>query len=208
MDSEPGCAAKHTGPVHSEDVIVNPNGTLKNVFIYVKTGLEGKNIPAPAAPVALAQDGCMYAPHVFGIMAGQELQILNNDATTHNVHALAEVNEEFNVGQRAGAKPIVKTFAKPEITVPIVCNQHPWMKAVAHVVSNPYYAVTGSDGSFELKGLPPGKYTVEAIHEKYGASRQEVTVEAGKNTPITFTFTAGQAYLPPSLRTTATLFVP
>jgi plastocyanin len=178
--------------VKAETVIVNPNGTLRNVFIYVKTGLEGKTFPVPTEAVTLAQDGCMYVPHVFGIMANQPIKVVNNDTTTHNVHALPDVNEEFNVGQRAGQAPIVKTFAKPELTVPIVCNQHPWMRAEAHVVSNPFYAVTGADGSFELKGLPPGKYTIEAIHEKYGASRQQVTVEAGKNTPIAFTFAAAK----------------
>ena len=207
MDSEPTCASKHTPMATAETVIVNPNGTLKNVFIYVKTGLEGKTFPAPQDPVTITQDGCMYAPHVLGIMASQQLRVVNNDSTTHNVHALTDVNEEFNVGQRAGAPPIIRSFAKPEITVPLVCNQHPWMKAVAHVVSNPYYAVTGADGSFELKGLPPGKYTIEAIHEKYGASRQQVTVEAGKNVPLTFTFSATQAYVPPSLQTVPALMI-
>lgn len=208
MDADSACSAKHTGPVASESVIVNPNGTLKNVFIYVKAGLEGKTFPTPSDPVVLDQNGCMYLPHVFGIMPGQQLRVTNSDDTTHNVHALAETNEEFNVGQRAKAPAIVKTFAKPETTVPIVCNQHPWMRAEAHVVTNPYFAVTGADGSFELKGLPAGKYTIEAVHEKYGASRQQVTVEAGKNTPITFTFSAGQAYLQPSAVTLPALLVP
>jgi hypothetical protein len=207
MDAEPTCAAKHKTPVRSEKVIVNPNGTLRNVFIYVKTGLEGKTFPAPTESVTLAQDGCMYVPHVFGIMANQQLKVVNDDATTHNIHALPEVNEEFNVGQRAGQGPVIKMFAKPEATVPLVCNQHPWMRAEAHVVSNPFYAVTGEDGSFELKGLLPGKYTIEAIHEKYGASRQQVTVEAGKNTPITFTFSAAQSYMPPSLTTLPALML-
>jgi plastocyanin len=208
MDSEPVCVAKHTGPVTAETVVVNPNGTLKNVFIYVKAGLEGKSFPALQEPVTLTQDGCVYLPHVFGIMANQELRVVNGDATTHNVHALAETNEAFNVGQRAGAPPITRTFPKPEITVPIVCNQHPWMKAVAHVVSNPYYAVTGNDGTFELKGLPPGKYTIEAIHEKYGASIRQVTVEAGKNATLTFTFSATQSYVPPSLATVPAVLIP
>jgi hypothetical protein len=208
MDAEPVCAAKHTGPVTAETVVVNPNGTLKNVFIYVKAGLEGKSFSTPKEPVTLTQDGCVYLPHVLGIMVNQELHVVNSDATTHNVHALAETNEEFNVGQRAGASPIARAFAKPEITVPIVCNQHPWMKAVAHVVSNPYYAVTGNDGTFELKGLPPGKYTIEAIHEKYGASIQQVTVEAGKNAALLFTFSAGQSYVKPSLATVPAVLIP
>ncbi len=188
MDAEPTCAAKHSGKVYPETVVVNPNGTLKNVFVYVKTGLEGKAFPAPQNAVTLNQVGCMYDPHVFGVQTGQDLKIVNSDATTHNVHAMAQVNPDFNIGQRQGAGPIIRIFDKPETTVPIVCNQHPWMKAVAHVISNPYFAVSGSDGGFEIKNLPPGTYTLEALHEKYGAITQQVTVVAGKPVSVNFSF--------------------
>jgi plastocyanin len=203
MDADPVCAGKHTsGPVYPESLVVKADGSLKNVFVYVSKGLEGKTFPTPSEPVVLDQDGCMYKPHVFGIMPGQQLKVVNSDDTTHNVHALAETNEEFNVGQRKGQAPILKTFSKPEVTVPLVCNQHPWMKAMAHVISNPYFAVSDADGAFELKGLPPGKYTVTAIHEKYGSMTQEVTVVAGKPVaPLTFTFSAAHAYQPSPLKT-------
>jgi plastocyanin len=194
MDADAVCAGKHTSPVYPETSVIKADGSLKNVFVYVSKGLEGKTFPAPATPVELDQDGCVYSPHVFGILPGQQLKVVNGDATTHNVHALAETNEEFNVGQRAGQGPIIKTFAKPEVTVPIVCNQHPWMRAAAHVVSNPYFAVSDADGAFVLKGLPPGTYTITAIHEKYGSSSQTITVAAGKPVaPLTFTFSAAQS---------------
>jgi len=193
MEADPACVAKHSGPVYPETVTMKADGSLKDVFVYVSKGLQGKTFPVPSTPVALDQDGCMYSPHVFGIMAGQVLKVVNSDSTTHNVHALAEVNPEFNVGQRAGQPPIEKTFAKPEVTVPIVCNQHPWMKAVAHVISNPYYAVSDADGSFDIKGLPPGTYTITAVHEKFGTISQTVTVASGKPVPpVKFTFQAGQ----------------
>ncbi len=208
MDSEPSCAAKHTGKVYPETVIVNPNGTLKNVFVYVKTGLEGKTFPAPQTPATLNQVGCVYEPHVLGVVVGQDLKIVNSDATTHNVHALAQVNPDFNIGQRAGAGPIIRIFDKPEATMGIVCNQHPWMKAVAHVISNPYFAVSGADGGFEIKNLPPGTYTLEALHEKYGASTQQVTVVAGKPVAVNFSFSSGQAFVPGSLKTMANVIVP
>jgi plastocyanin len=208
MDSEPTCVAKHTGKVYPETVVVNPNGTLKNVFVYVKAGLEGKTFQPPQNAVTLNQSGCMYDPHVFGILVGQDLKIVNSDATTHNVHVVAQINPDFNIGQRQGAGPIIRIFDKPETTVPIVCNQHPWMKAVAHVVSNPYFAVSGNDGGFEIKNLPPGTYTLEALHEKYGASTQQVTVVAGKPVTVNFSFSSGQTYVPGSLKTLATLVVP
>jgi hypothetical protein len=150
----------------------------------------------------------MYDPHVFGVLVGQDLKIVNSDATTHNVHAVAQINPDFNIGQRQGAGPIIRIFDKPETTVPIVCNQHPWMKAVAHVVSNPYFAVSGADGGFEIKNLPPGTYTLEALHEKYGASTQQVTVVAGKPVTVNFSFSSGQTYVPGSLKTLATVVIP
>ena len=209
MDADPVCAGKHTaGPVYSESAVIKADGSLKNVFVYVSKGLEGKTFPAPATPVVLDQNGCTYSPHVFGIMPGQQMKVVNSDATTHNVHAMAETNEDFNVGQRAGQGPVVKTFPKPEVTIPIVCNQHPWMRAVAHVISNPYFAVSDADGGFELKGVPPGTYTVTAITEKYGSSSQTVTVAAGKPVPpLTFTFAAGQASLPSPLKLLPALMI-
>jgi hypothetical protein len=192
MDADAVCASKHPTPVFPETVVLKADGALKNVFVYVKTGLEGKSFPAPSAPVVLDQDGCSYKPHVFGIMPNQPLKIVNSDPTTHNVHALAEVNEEFNVGQHQGQPPVLRKFTKAEVTVPIVCNQHPWMRAVAHVVTNPYFTVTDADGNYELKGLPPGKYTIVAVHERFGSTEQQVTVAAGKPTPVNFTFGTAQ----------------
>jgi hypothetical protein len=195
MDADPACAAKHKTPVFPEtSVIDKADGSLGNVFVYVSKGLEGKKFPTPSNPVVLDQTGCAYAPHVFGIMVNQQLKIVNSDATTHNVHAMGEVNQEFNVGQRAGAPPVVKTFPKLEATIPILCNQHPWMRAVAHVVSNPYYAVSDAKGAFEIKGLAAGTYTLTAIHEKFGTATQNITVAAGKPVPpVTFTFSSGTA---------------
>lgn len=208
MDADAVCAAKHTTPVFPETVAIKADGSLKNVFVYVKTGLEGKSFPVPATPVVLDQDSCMYKPHVFGIMPNQTLKIVNSDATTHNVHALAEVNEEFNVGQHQGQPPVLRKFAKAEVTVPIVCNQHPWMRAVAHVVSNPFFAVTDADGNYELKGLPPGKYTIVAVHERFGSTEQQVTVVAGKPAPVDFSFSAGQAARVSPLRAMPAVLIP
>jgi hypothetical protein len=74
--------------------------------------------------------------------------------------------------------------------VPVKCNIHPWMRAYIGVVSHPFFAVTGDDGTFKIKGLPPGKYTVEAWHERYGRKEVEITVAAREDKAVDFEFSA------------------
>ena len=200
MDADAVCAKK-AGQVTPEVVVVNGNGTLRNVFVYVKSGLEGKNFEVPADAVTLDQDGCVYKPHVVGIHARQQLRVTTYDDTTHNIHPMPKVNREWNVSQPPKADPIMQTFARPETSIPVKCNQHPWMKAFIHVVGHPFYAVTGEDGSFEIKGLPPGSYELEAVHEQYGAQTQKVTVAAKGDATADFSYKSDQAYRPSSLKT-------
>ena len=199
MDADSVCAAKHSGAVYPDAVVVNSNGTLRNVFVYVKSGLEGKTFPAPQSDVELDQDGCIYKPHVLGIMAGQNLKVVSSDATTHNIHPMPKVNREWNVSQAPGADPIVRNFSRAEASIPVKCNQHPWMRAYIHVMSSPYFAVSGADGSFTIAGLPPGDYELEAVQEEYGATIQKVTVGPKESKSVDFAFRAGQAYRPSSL---------
>ena len=200
MDADTVCAAKHSGAVYPESVVVNKNDTLRNVFVYVKSGLEGKSFEVPSEPVTLDQNGCIYKPHVLGIQARQNLKVITSDNTTHNIHPLPKTNREWNISQPPGADPIMQTFSRPEVSIPVKCNQHPWMRAYVHVLSHPFYSVSGDDGTFELKGLPPGKYEVEAVHEQYGAMTQQVTVEAKKPAAVDFAFKAQQANRPSSLK--------
>ncbi len=175
--ADPVCGKIHENePLLSETVIVNENGTLKYCFVYVKDGLGDKKFDAPAEPVVLDQKGCHYEPHVFGIMVGQKLTIRNSDKTMHNVHATPQINSEFNFSQAKEGQEDGKTFASPEIMVPIKCDVHGWMNCYAGVVAHPFYAVTNDKGEFELKGLPAGKYTVAVWHEKLGAAEQVVEI--------------------------------
>lgn len=199
MDADSVCAAKHTGPVYPETVVAN-NGTLQNVFIHVKTGLEGKTFAVPEQPVTLDQDGCMYKPHVVGLQAGQNLRVVTSDKTTHNIHPMPKVNREWNVSQPPGADPIVRAFSRPEVSIPVKCNQHPWMRAYINVVSSPLYAVSGADGTFKIEGLPPGDYEIEALQEEYGAMTQKVTLGAKETKAVDFSYRAGQAFVPGSLK--------
>jgi plastocyanin len=188
MSDKPDCVKAHNGqPVKSQEVVVNGNGTLKNVFVWVKAGLPDKQWKVPANAVELDQKGCMYEPHVLGVMTGQNIEIKNNDPTNHNIHPAATVNADFNQSQSPGAPPIMKTYARQEVLIPVKCNVHPWMRAYIGVVSHPFYAVTGDDGTFTIKGLPPGTYTVEIVHEKYGKQEQQVTVGAKDSKTADFT---------------------
>jgi len=189
MAADPFCQKAH-GDATSEEVIVNGNGTLKNVFVYVKTGLEGKQYPVPAEPVVIDQHGCAYRPHIMGLMAGQTLKILNSDDTLHNIHALPKLNAQFNLAMPKFIKEKEQKFDKPEVMVAVKCDVHSWMASYIGVLSHPYYAVSGDDGSFDLSKLPAGSYTIEAWHEKYGTQTQQVTVGDGESKEITFTFKA------------------
>jgi len=188
MDQDPVCAELHNDPVSVEDGAVNDNGTLPNVFVYVKQGAEKVSFPLPTKPVILDQHTCMYQPHVLGVMAGQELLIVSSDPTTHNIHPMPRNNREWNQSQPPGAVPMEKKFAHPEIMIAVKCNQHPWMKAYIGVTANPFYAVTGSDGTFNIKGLPPGDYTIAAWTATFGSEEQKITVPSNESINVNFTF--------------------
>ena len=178
MAADPNCKP---GPESlSESTIVSADGGLKNVFVYVKDGLGNAVYETPTAPIRLDQAGCRYEPHVFGVFVGQPVEVKNSDPTLHNVHAIPKNNDEFNFGQQNEKAPIIaKTFAKPEIGVPFRCDVHGWMQSYANVVTHPFFAVTKDDGSFEIKGLPAGTYTIEAWHERLGTETQQVTISDG-----------------------------
>jgi plastocyanin len=188
MDEDPECAALHKAHVYDQSDVVNGNRTLANVFVYVKSGLEGKKFAPPATPVTIDQKGCWFTPRVLGIQVGQILRVTNSDPVTHNIHPRPHDNREWNHSQSPGASPIERKFTTPEIMVRVKCNIHGWMHAWIGVVGNPYFAVTGSDGSFQLKDLPPGKYTIAAWQELLGSQEQLVTVPSKGASSVTFTY--------------------
>jgi hypothetical protein len=192
MSADPYCETSNKEPAFDESTIVGANGELENVFVYVKTGLEGQTFPTPTTPVVFDQRNCTYHPHVFGVMTKQDVEILNSDATLHNVHATPTNSMEFNVGMPTQGMKVTKNFKKSEVMVHIKCEVHPWMSAYAGVLDHPYFAVAMRGGTFELPKIPAGTYTLEAWHEKLGTQTQEVTVADGATAEITFTFgTAG-----------------
>ncbi len=179
MGADPVCASLHPNPIYEETVVVNENGTLGNVFVYVKEGVPNQEYEVPKESIQFDQRGCHYTPHVLGIQVGQNFQIVNSDNTLHNVHSLAANSKQFNLGMPIQGMKLTKKFEKPEIMVKVKCDVHPWMNAYIGVLPHPFFSVTGDDGSFKIDNLPPGEYMVEAWHEKYGTQTQKVTVSLG-----------------------------
>jgi hypothetical protein len=171
------------------DVIVN-NGKLQNVFVYVKSGLPNASFEIPATEVVLDQKGCKYVPRVLGIQTGQALKLSNSDPTDHNIHPTPKNNYDWNQSQLAGQGPITRKFSQPEIMIPIKCNRHPWMIAWAGVLTHPFFAVSSADGTFNIKGLPPGEYEIEAVHEKFGARNMKIKVNERADSRADFDFVA------------------
>ena len=188
MNADPTCASLHPEPVFTENVVVNPDQTLRNVFVYVKEGLEEKTFPTPGQAVVMDQKGCHYTPHVFGIQVSQPLDIINSDSTLHNVHGMPTQSKEFNLGMPIQGMKITRKFDKPEVMVKFKCDVHPWMNAYAGVLPHPFFNVTQDTGTYEIKDLPAGTYTIEAWHEKYGTQTQKVTVDESGTATADFTF--------------------
>jgi len=184
MTADPGCP---TGPQPAE-VVVAKDGKLANVFVYVKEGLPQGNFAVPTEPVALDQKGCRYNPHMLGIMAGQPLKITNTDTADHNIHDMPSNNPAFNESQMPTDQPITKKFANPEMMIPVQCNQHPWMRAYINVMSHPYFGVSTAEGSFEIKNLPPGEYTIAAVHERFGEQTMKVKVASRTDAHVRLVF--------------------
>jgi plastocyanin len=186
MNADPVCVREGKGT--TTEFILAEGGALQNVFVYVKDGLGNRTFQTASTPVVLDQKGCHYRPHVFGIMVGQPLEVINSDPTLHNIHALPKSNQEFNTGQPIQGMKFNHTFTAKEVMVPFKCDVHGWMNAYVGVLDHPYFATTGADGKFELKGLPPGTYTIEAWHEKLGAQTQNVTIGDKETKDVAFTF--------------------
>ena len=217
MDADAACAQYNPNP-KTEDVVVK-DGKLANVFVYIKDGktADSKTITnmtwdVPGTPVTLDQKGCHYVPHVLGVVAGQNLNITNSDQTAHNVHPLpTKGNQEWNQSQPAGAPALVKAFPRPEVMIPVKCNQHPWMKAYIGVMRSPLFAVSAEDGKFTITGVPQGTYTVAALHESFGEKTMSVTVGAKETKTQDFAFEAKTASAQPfggAIRVEAALELP
>jgi plastocyanin len=187
MSSDVICARQHNTAVLSEDVVADKNGALQNVVVFVADGLGDRTFDVPAEAAVIQQKGCVYQPHVLALRANQKLQVINNDACSHNIHFVPTNNRESNKSQPPGST-VETTFAREEVGIPFKCNVHSWMKSYLAVFKHPYFAVTGKDGSFDLGNLPPGTYTISAWQEKFGTVSQKITVGSSETKTLQFVF--------------------
>ena len=192
MSEEPVCLSQweNAGSVpRSEALVLGEGNTVGNVFVSIKSGLSESNYNPSSETVYVDQKGCRYYPHVFALMKGQSLVFKNSDGVLHNVHSLPEKNREFNLSMPATmTESSSRSFRKAEGMFRIKCDVHPWMSSFAAVLTHPFFAVSGSDGRYEIKNLPPGTYEVEAWHERLGTRTASITVAAKETQTADFTF--------------------
>ena len=182
-ESSPDCAALYD-PARlptTHFFAVSAKGELADVVVVVK-GVSGKFSGTNAAPLVLDQKKCVYFPQIFTLQTGQKLLVRNSDPCVHNVHTVPKENEMKNLPQFPGSPDLEFVFDKPEPFLKFQCDSHPWMFAWVTVVDHPYFAVSGADGKFSIKNVPPGKYTLEATHRKLGVQTAEIEVKADGTT--------------------------
>jgi hypothetical protein len=192
MRAEQACAEKHDGQPVDRPVVVDDDGRLKNVYVYVREGLPSGTWPAADREVELDQDGCLYIPRVLGLQTGQTLVIRNSDGLLHNVNARPTNQRGFNISQPTNMTTN-RSFAQPEVMIPVRCDVHGWMAAYIGVQNHPYFAVTPENGEYRIDNLPPGEYVIEAWHEEYGTQTQTVTVAESGEARADFQYSAAMA---------------
>ncbi len=184
---EQSCAALHAGPVTAGDVLVKSH-RVQNAFVYIRDGLGDRVFPQPAAPVEIDQKGCLFTPRVVGAETCQGIVFLNSDPVLHNVHGFPKSSSPWNFSlSQSGTRRAVRVPA-PEAMIRVGCDVHAWMQAYIGVVNHPYFAVTGADGAFTLKDVPPGDYVVASWHERFGTREQKVKVGPKEEQAIAFAY--------------------
>jgi hypothetical protein len=184
-----GSSCHGSAPTVPEDwLLVNDKNELANVVVYLKEPPAVDMPPRP--PPVVDQKNCVYIPHVVAIQTGQTLKVTSSDPTTHNFHTLGRSNGEQNLAMGPNGSSSIR-FGAAEFQPPIrvKCDVHPWMSGYVAVFEHPFFAVTRADGAFEIKGLPPGEYTVVFWHEKLKSKEQKVTVAEDKPAELSMTLT-------------------
>ena len=176
----------HQVAITDQTVLLNRDGTLRNVIIYLKNAPPAPTTATPA-PALLDQVNCNYQPHVLVIRTNQAVRFKSSDDTMHNVHTTCEFNKPVNFATMRANDSRDITFDSPEI-FRVKCDVHPWMSAWIAVLPHSYYSLTADAGTFEIKNSPTGNQTLIAWHERFGELEQTVNITADKATEIIFNF--------------------
>ena len=183
---------KHGGPhldgrdLIDETVVVGSKGELANVLIRLKNPPH-KKFAAAAEPVTLSASDYQFSPRVYVLRPEQTLIMKNTGFDRFNFNVRTERNSTDNMGILRGAHRET-SFKLTEIGIKVSHICCPWQVAWVHVLDHPFFAVTGPDGKFEIKGLPPGEYEIEAWHETFGTKTATVKVGAKETKTQDFTF--------------------
>jgi hypothetical protein len=188
MDADPVCQ-KLVRKAFTENAVVH-EGKLANVFVYIRSNdaLNAYSFAEPTAAAILGHKDCRYVPHALAVRVGQAILISNDDPTIHNTHPAPRDNEEWNQSQAPGSQPLMRSFKLPEVFIPFKDNFHPWEKAYVGVFSHPFFAISDENGYYQIKGLPPGHYTVVAWHERFGEKTMDITVSPNELRTVDFIF--------------------
>jgi plastocyanin len=177
IKDDPYCSTMYPGALPTTHFyVVSAGGGLADVIVSLK-GISGKSTGGSAAPVGIDQKGCLYHPQILAVQTGQKIIVKNSDTCVHNVHTVPKENAPQNLVQMPGGADLNFTFDKPEPFLKFQCDVHPWMFAWVSVFDHPYFSVSGADGKFTIKNVPPGKYTLEATHRKLGVQTAEIEVK-------------------------------
>lgn len=171
----------------SEELIVNDNGTVRNAYVRVVSGLGDRVFASPEIELQMDQRGCIFIPHLLAARANQVIVFKSSDTVVHNVRTVAKDNPRFNVSMSGRGRTVRRFFPNPEI-VQIRCDIHAWMAAYIAVSDHPFHSVTGEDGAFSIDSLPAGTFEVEVWHERLGTSRRSVTLGEGERGELEFSF--------------------
>ena len=190
MGMDPMCARINAGKrVVDEVVVASADGSLANAFVKLDGSFP--RTPVPVEPVTIDQRGCIYLPRVVGARVGQVLRVRNDDNLLHNVHSISTATNGFNIGQPMAGMHYEFRLKDEEI-LKLKCDVHRWMAAYVGIVSHPYFAVSGGDGSFTINGVPAGRHVISAWHERFGTLKQTADVKPGATTTVTFAYAGGE----------------